>query len=136
MFSAFISFLGVKYICSVINYSYLLAKIYGIVVTVGVNFGWVIAPVLAHHFVYFDLLELLASRTDRQLISMQAGKVFNQDLYFKKTVKFVGEPMTHLEAIASSAVFPFPNATRFLRWETKYFWKLKCFLLLSMSLQQ
>lgn len=37
-------------------------------------------------------------------ICAEAGKVFNQDLYFKKTVKFVGEPMTHLEAIASSAV--------------------------------
>ena len=36
---------------------------------------------------------------------MQAEKVFNQDLYFKKTVKFVGEPMSHLESIASSAVF-------------------------------
>lgn len=35
---------------------------------------------------------------------MQSEKVFNQDLYFKKTVKFVGEPMTHLESIASSAV--------------------------------
>ncbi|KAL5155457.1 Pyruvate kinase 1, cytosolic [Glycine soja] len=34
----------------------------------------------------------------------QAEKVFNQDLYFKKTVKYVGEPMTHLESIASSAV--------------------------------
>ncbi|KAJ6407551.1 PYRUVATE KINASE [Salix viminalis] len=33
-----------------------------------------------------------------------AEKVFNQDLYFKKTVKYVGEPMTHLESIASSAV--------------------------------
>ncbi|GJT20503.1 pyruvate kinase 1, cytosolic, partial [Tanacetum coccineum] len=33
-----------------------------------------------------------------------ADKVFNQDLYFKKTVKYVGEPMTHLESIASSAV--------------------------------
>ncbi|RWW68798.1 hypothetical protein BHE74_00023648 [Ensete ventricosum] len=32
-----------------------------------------------------------------------AEKVFNQDLYFKKTVKYVGEPMTHLESIASSA---------------------------------
>lgn len=36
---------------------------------------------------------------------MQAEKVFNQDLYFKKTVKNVGEPMSHLESIASSAVF-------------------------------
>ncbi|OIW05122.1 hypothetical protein TanjilG_02595 [Lupinus angustifolius] len=34
----------------------------------------------------------------------QAEKVFNQDLYFKKTVKHVGEPMTHLESIASTAV--------------------------------
>ncbi|KAG9134616.1 hypothetical protein Leryth_000934 [Lithospermum erythrorhizon] len=37
-------------------------------------------------------------------ICAEAEKVFNQDLYFKKTVKFVGEPMTHLESIASSAV--------------------------------
>lgn len=40
---------------------------------------------------------------------MQSEKVFNQDLYFKKTVKYVGEPMTHLESIASSAVLlPIP----------------------------
>lgn len=35
---------------------------------------------------------------------MQAEKVYNQDLYFKKAVKFVGEPMSHMESIASSAV--------------------------------
>ena len=39
--------------------------------------------------------------------AMQAEKVFNQDLYFKKTVKYVGEPMSHLESIASSAVLSF-----------------------------
>ncbi|GLT75072.1 hypothetical protein SLA2020_468230 [Shorea laevis] len=37
-------------------------------------------------------------------ICSEAEKVFNQDLYFKKTVKYAGEPMTHLESIASSAV--------------------------------
>jgi pyruvate kinase len=37
-------------------------------------------------------------------ICAEAEKVFNQDLYFKKTVKFVGEPMSHMESIASSAV--------------------------------
>ncbi|KAL7092165.1 hypothetical protein ACP275_12G148900 [Erythranthe tilingii] len=37
-------------------------------------------------------------------ICSEAEKVFDQDQYFKRTVKFVGEPMTHLEAIASSAV--------------------------------
>lgn len=37
-------------------------------------------------------------------ICFEAEKVFNQDMYFKKTVKYVGEPMTHLESIASSAV--------------------------------
>ncbi|XP_057438187.1 pyruvate kinase 1, cytosolic-like isoform X2 [Lotus japonicus] len=37
-------------------------------------------------------------------ICSEAEKVYNQDLYFKKTVKYVGEPMTHLESIASSAV--------------------------------
>ncbi|XP_050910464.1 pyruvate kinase 1, cytosolic isoform X1 [Lathyrus oleraceus] len=37
-------------------------------------------------------------------ICAEAEKVFNQDLYFKRTVKHVGEPMTHLESIASSAV--------------------------------
>lgn len=42
---------------------------------------------------------------------LQAEKVYNQDLYFKKTVKYVGEPMTHLEAIASSAVLCFDNFT-------------------------
>ncbi|XBI67745.1 hypothetical protein VPH35_047047 [Triticum aestivum] len=37
-------------------------------------------------------------------IGAEAEKVFNQDLYFKRTMKYVGEPMTHLESIASSAV--------------------------------
>ncbi|KAL0298965.1 UNVERIFIED_CONTAM: Pyruvate kinase, cytosolic [Sesamum radiatum] len=37
-------------------------------------------------------------------ICSEAEKVYNQDLYSKKTVKYVGEPMTHLESIASSAV--------------------------------
>ncbi|KAL2555567.1 Pyruvate kinase family protein [Forsythia ovata] len=37
-------------------------------------------------------------------ICAEAEKVYNQDVYFKKTVKYVGEPMTHLESIASSAV--------------------------------
>ncbi|KMZ60212.1 Pyruvate kinase [Zostera marina] len=37
-------------------------------------------------------------------ICAEAEKVFNQDTYFKKTVKYVGEPMSHLESIASSAV--------------------------------
>uniref|UniRef100_A0A8R7TP07 Uncharacterized protein n=1 Tax=Triticum urartu TaxID=4572 RepID=A0A8R7TP07_TRIUA len=33
-----------------------------------------------------------------------AEKVFNQDFYFKRTMKYVGEPMIHLESIASSPV--------------------------------
>ncbi|TVU50853.1 hypothetical protein EJB05_02244 [Eragrostis curvula] len=37
-------------------------------------------------------------------ICAEAEKVFNQDLYYKRTVKHVGEPMSHLESIASSAV--------------------------------
>ncbi|KAG6517121.1 hypothetical protein ZIOFF_020501 [Zingiber officinale] len=37
-------------------------------------------------------------------VEFHAEKVFNQDLYFKKTVTYVGEPMSHLESIASSAV--------------------------------
>ncbi|KAI3984641.1 hypothetical protein MKX01_004004 [Papaver californicum] len=37
-------------------------------------------------------------------ICAEAEKVFNQELYFKKTSKYVGEPMSHLESIASSAV--------------------------------
>ncbi|XP_073013148.1 pyruvate kinase 1, cytosolic-like [Typha latifolia] len=37
-------------------------------------------------------------------ICAEAEKVFNQDLYFKNTVRYVGEPMSHLESIASSAV--------------------------------
>ncbi|KAF7113009.1 hypothetical protein RHSIM_RhsimUnG0170300 [Rhododendron simsii] len=37
-------------------------------------------------------------------ICAEAEKVSNHDLHFKKTVKYVGEPMTHLESIASSAV--------------------------------
>ncbi|XAR72169.1 Pyruvate kinase [Bertholletia excelsa] len=37
-------------------------------------------------------------------ICAEAEKVYNQDLYFKKATKYIGEPMTHLESIASSAV--------------------------------
>ncbi|ESW15834.1 hypothetical protein PHAVU_007G106100 [Phaseolus vulgaris] len=37
-------------------------------------------------------------------ICAEAEKVHNQDLYFKKAVKYVGEQMSHLESIASSAV--------------------------------
>ncbi|XP_050387713.1 pyruvate kinase 1, cytosolic-like [Argentina anserina] len=37
-------------------------------------------------------------------ICAEAEKVFNQDLYFKRAVKHIGEPMTHLESITSSAV--------------------------------
>ncbi|BBN16075.1 pyruvate kinase [Marchantia polymorpha subsp. ruderalis] len=39
-----------------------------------------------------------------QKICAEAEKVFNQAVFFKKTVKAVGEPMAHLESIASSAV--------------------------------
>ncbi|XP_061349334.1 pyruvate kinase 1, cytosolic-like [Gastrolobium bilobum] len=37
-------------------------------------------------------------------ICAEAEKVYNQDLFYKKAVKCMGEPMSHLEAIASSAV--------------------------------
>ncbi|KAK9153802.1 hypothetical protein Sjap_001282 [Stephania japonica] len=37
-------------------------------------------------------------------ICNEAEKAFNQDIYFKNVVKYVGEPMTQLESIASSAV--------------------------------
>ncbi|PPD81035.1 hypothetical protein GOBAR_DD22035 [Gossypium barbadense] len=37
------------------------------------------------------------------MLKSEAEKVFNQDMFFKKTVKYVGEPMTHLESIDSSA---------------------------------
>ncbi|KAK1359263.1 Pyruvate kinase [Heracleum sosnowskyi] len=37
-------------------------------------------------------------------ICAEAEEVFNQDMYLKKSVKYVGEPMTRLESIASSAV--------------------------------
>ncbi|XP_021865530.1 pyruvate kinase 1, cytosolic [Spinacia oleracea] len=37
-------------------------------------------------------------------ICFEAERVFNQDQYFKKAVKYVGEPMSHLESIGSSAV--------------------------------
>jgi hypothetical protein len=62
-------------------------------------------------------------------IVLQAEKVFNQDLYYKRTVKYVGEPMTHLESIASSAVrsicFSYFNLCLMFAWET--------FFCLSMS---
>ncbi|CAM8973398.1 unnamed protein product [Rhodiola kirilowii] len=37
-------------------------------------------------------------------ICAEAEKVFNQELYFKQAMKYVGEPMSHLESITSSAV--------------------------------
>ncbi|GBG64977.1 hypothetical protein CBR_g48726 [Chara braunii] len=37
-------------------------------------------------------------------IAGEAERVFNQEEHFKKAVKYVGDPMTQLEAIASSAV--------------------------------
>ncbi|CAM6102215.1 unnamed protein product [Calypogeia fissa] len=42
--------------------------------------------------------------TTVQKICAEAEKVFNQAVFFKKTVKACGEPMGHLESIASSAV--------------------------------
>ena len=35
---------------------------------------------------------------------LQAEKVYNHALYFKKAVEYVGEPMSHIESICSSAV--------------------------------
>lgn len=37
-------------------------------------------------------------------ICFEAEKVFNHDTFFKKAGKYVGEPMSHIESIASSAV--------------------------------
>ncbi|KAF8664696.1 hypothetical protein HU200_054411 [Digitaria exilis] len=37
-------------------------------------------------------------------ICAEAEKVFNLDVYYKRAVKYVEEPMSHLESIASSAV--------------------------------
>ncbi|KAL0401733.1 UNVERIFIED_CONTAM: Pyruvate kinase, cytosolic [Sesamum latifolium] len=37
-------------------------------------------------------------------ICAEAEKVYNQDFYFRKAVKCVGQPMSHIESIASSAV--------------------------------
>lgn len=39
-------------------------------------------------------------------VGVQAEKVYDQDLYFRKAVEYVGEPMTHIESICSSAVSP------------------------------
>lgn len=44
------------------------------------------------------------SVTTVRLICGEAEKVFNQAMHFKKMCKFVGEPMAHLESIASSSV--------------------------------
>ncbi|PWA54039.1 pyruvate kinase 1, cytosolic [Artemisia annua] len=35
---------------------------------------------------------------------MDCKKGFNQDMYSKKVVKYVGEPTSHMDSIASSAV--------------------------------
>ncbi|KAL0316149.1 UNVERIFIED_CONTAM: Pyruvate kinase, cytosolic [Sesamum radiatum] len=53
-------------------------------------------------YTLLKLFPLLAKFVPRQVVF--AEKVFNQDQYFKRTVKFVGQPMSHLESIASSAV--------------------------------
>ncbi|CAK7325332.1 unnamed protein product [Dovyalis caffra] len=37
-------------------------------------------------------------------ICAEAEKVFNHDLYYKRTVKYVGDAMSHLESITSTAV--------------------------------
>ncbi|KAH9704265.1 Pyruvate kinase 1 [Citrus sinensis] len=37
-------------------------------------------------------------------ICAEAEKVFNHNLFFKKVINYVGEPMSHLESITSSAV--------------------------------
>ena len=64
---------------------------------------------LTSHF-YFErpLCHITLYQADTKLpinIDMfQAERVYNQSIYFKKTVKHVGEPMSHLESIASSAV--------------------------------
>ncbi|PHU00136.1 hypothetical protein BC332_29923 [Capsicum chinense] len=48
---------------------------------------------------------LLGAETLRGLYPVETiSTVYNQDVYFKRAVKYVGEPMTHLESIASSAV--------------------------------
>lgn len=39
--------------------------------------------------------------------SISGRESFNQDLHFKKIVKYVGQPLTHLESIASSMVIIF-----------------------------
>lgn len=61
---------------------------------------------LSYVFFFFLLIICIHSLKNSStfLYHMQAEKVYNQDLYFKKAVKFVGEPMSHLESIASSAV--------------------------------
>lgn len=63
-------------------------------------------PTLLHAFAF---REHSVNRTSPLCMLLQAEKVHNQDLYFKKTVKYVGEPMSHLESIASSAVLLFFN---------------------------
>ncbi|KAF3775575.1 Pyruvate kinase 1 [Nymphaea thermarum] len=45
----------------------------------------------------------------------EAEKVFNQDLYFKKTVNYDGEPMSHLESIARSRLPSFICFTSYRR---------------------
>ncbi|KAK4367115.1 hypothetical protein RND71_014995 [Anisodus tanguticus] len=47
---------------------------------------------------------LRPTRAEATDVANTAEKVYNQDVYFKRTVKHVGEPMSHLESIASSAV--------------------------------
>jgi pyruvate kinase len=62
-----------------------------------------------------ELMRLLGAETLRGLypietittvrrIAVEAEKVFNQAVYFKRMIKSTGEPMEHLESIASSAV--------------------------------
>ncbi|ONI21820.1 hypothetical protein PRUPE_2G091200 [Prunus persica] len=59
---------------------------------------------LIFHVLMYTLSNSCYSFKLLSVSSFSAEKVFNQDLYFKRAVKYVGEPMTHLESIASSAV--------------------------------
>ncbi|TYG71938.1 hypothetical protein ES288_D05G439400v1 [Gossypium darwinii] len=63
--------------------------------------------VVAYYIMFLQLAMLVfgdhGSLNLLGMLKSEVENVFNQDMFFKTTVKYVGEPMTHLESIASSA---------------------------------
>ncbi|TYH73659.1 hypothetical protein ES332_D05G344700v1 [Gossypium tomentosum] len=68
-------------------------------------FGIQMPYVVAYCIMFLQLAMLVfGNHGSLNLLGMLKSEVFDRDMFFKKTVKYVGEPMTHLESIASSVL--------------------------------